>query len=124
MNTEAGRLPGWKGALIERVADEIILGDLDDEFPLYVWQTGSGTSTNMNVNEVVSNLRVPGGGEGDRGEGPPSIPTPWNMGQSSNDTFPTAMHIAADAMLHDVLLPNLDGSSRPCKRRSTCGPTW
>src|SRR5690242_13290563 len=55
VNTAAGRLPDWKGALIQRVCDEVISGALDSEFPLYVWQTGSGTQSNMNVNEVVSN---------------------------------------------------------------------
>ena len=55
VNTGAGRLPAWKGALIQRVCDEVISGALDYEFPLYVWQTGSGTQSNMNVNEVVSN---------------------------------------------------------------------
>ena len=55
VNTKAGRLPPWKGKLIEQVADEVISGQLDSEFPLYVWQTGSGTQSNMNVNEVISN---------------------------------------------------------------------
>src|SRR5215471_16757114 len=55
VNTRAGRLPDWKGQLIQRVCDEVIGGDLDKEFPLYVWQTGSGTHTNMNVNEVIAN---------------------------------------------------------------------
>ncbi len=55
VNTKAGRLPPWKGQLIEKVADEVISGQLDSEFPLYVWQTGSGTQSNMNVNEVISN---------------------------------------------------------------------
>ena len=55
VNTAAGRLPAWKGQLIQRVCDEVISGQLDLEFPLYVWQTGSGTQSNMNVNEVISN---------------------------------------------------------------------
>ena len=59
VNTAAGRLPAWKGQLIERVCDEVISGQLDSEFPLYVWQTGSGTQSNMNVNEVISNRCIP-----------------------------------------------------------------
>jgi fumarate hydratase class II len=59
VNTAAGRLPAWKGQLIERVCDEVIGGHLDTEFPLYVWQTGSGTQSNMNVNEVISNRSIP-----------------------------------------------------------------
>jgi fumarate hydratase, class II len=55
VNTQAGRLPGWKGELIQRVCDEVISGALDEEFPLYVWQTGSGTQSNRNLNEVISN---------------------------------------------------------------------
>jgi fumarate hydratase class II len=108
VNTKAGRLPEWKGALIERVTDEIISGDLDDEFPLYVWQTGSGTQSNMNVNEVVSNrcIQLVGGELGTKAPVHPNDHV--NMSQSSNDTFPTAMHIAADKMLQDVLLANLD----------------
>ncbi|MFM7009587.1 MAG: lyase family protein, partial [Betaproteobacteria bacterium] len=58
VNTKAGRLPAWKGALIQQVADEAISGKLDSEFPLYVWQTGSGTQSNMNVNEVISNRSI------------------------------------------------------------------
>ena len=59
VNTRAGRLPAWKGELIARVCDEVISGALDTEFPLYVWQTGSGTQSNMNVNEVISNRCIP-----------------------------------------------------------------
>ena len=108
VNTKAGRLPEWMGSLIERVADEVTGGDLDSEFPLYVWQTGSGTQSNMNVNEVISNRCIQLV-DGELGSKTPVHPNDHvNMAQSSNDTFPTAMHIAADAMLNDHVLPNLD----------------
>ena len=73
VNTRAGRMPGWMGQLIERVCDEVISGALDDNFPLYVWQTGSGTQSNMNVNEVISNRCIPAGGRNARlaGASPP-----------------------------------------------------
>ena len=76
VNTAAGRLPAWKGQLIERVCDEVISGKLDTEFPLYVWQTGSGTQSNMNVNEVISNrcIQLVGGHAGLAGAGPPQRP--------------------------------------------------
>ena len=94
VNGQAGRLPRWKADLIARVADEVIAGDLDDSFPLYVWQTGSGTQSNMNVNEVISNRAIQLLG-GELGAKTPVHPNDHvNMGQSSNDTFPTAMHIA------------------------------
>ncbi|MDZ7733903.1 MAG: class II fumarate hydratase [Acidimicrobiia bacterium] len=109
VNSAAGRLPRWMGSLIEQVTDEVIAGDLDSEFPLYVWQTGSGTQSNMNVNEVVSNRCIQLVG-GDLGSKSPVHPNDHvNMSQSSNDTFPTAMHIAADTMLQGHLLPMLDG---------------
>ncbi len=108
VNTRAGRLPAWLGSLIERVADEVIAGELDREFPLYVWQTGSGTQSNMNLNEVISNrcIQLVGGALGSKSPVHPNDHV--NMAQSSNDTFPTAMHIAAVAMLNDHVLPNLD----------------
>ena len=98
VNTKAGRLPAWKGQLIQRVCDEVISGALDTEFPLYVWQTGSGTQSNMNVNEVISNrcIQLVGGTLGSQEPIHPNDHV--NMGQSSNDTFPTAMHIAAYTM--------------------------
>src|SRR3984957_19211385 len=98
VNTAAGRLPAWKGQLIERVCDEVISGALDADFPLYVWQTGSGTQSNMNVNEVISNrcIQLVGGTLGSQQPVHPNDHV--NMGQSSNDTFPTAMHIAAHKM--------------------------
>ena len=103
-----GRLPGWKAQSIIRAADEAIAGELDDHFPLYVWQTGSGTQSNMNVNEVLSNraIQLLGGILGT--QQPVSPNDDVNMGQSSNDTFPTAMHIAAVEEIDTRLLPRLD----------------
>ncbi|MGV9561138.1 lyase family protein [Streptomyces sp. NPDC003480] len=107
VNGRAGRLPAWKSDLIQRVADEVIAGKLDDHFPLYVWQTGSGTQSNMNTNEVISNraIQLVGGELGSRSPIHPNDHV--NMGQSSNDTFPTAMHIAAVKAVHEHLLPSL-----------------
>jgi len=107
VNTAAGRLPAWKGQLIERVCDEVISGKLDAEFPLYVWQTGSGTQSNMNVNEVISNrcIQLVGGTLGSQEPVHPNDHV--NMGQSSNDTFPTAMHIAAYTMAAGTTIPAL-----------------
>jgi len=107
VNTAAGRLPRWKGALIQRVCDEVINGALDGEFPLYVWQTGSGTQSNMNVNEVISNRAVQLLG-GELGSKTPVHPNDHvNMAQSSNDTFPTAMHIASALEVKNYLLPRV-----------------
>ncbi|MCV7229818.1 class II fumarate hydratase [Mycolicibacterium komossense] len=108
VNATAGRLPSWKAALISRVCDEIIAGHLDEHFPLYVWQTGSGTQSNMNVNEVISNraIQLLGGTLGSKSPVHPNDDV--NMGQSSNDTFPTAMNIAAVLEIQDRLLPALD----------------
>jgi fumarate hydratase, class II len=107
VNTAAGRLPAWKGQLIQRVCDEVISGQLDTEFPLYVFQTGSGTQSNMNVNEVISNrcIQLVGGTLGSQKPVHPNDHV--NMGQSSNDTFPTAMHIAAYTMATQQTLPAL-----------------
>src|SRR6201997_1221117 len=108
VNTAAGRLPAWKGQLIERVCDEVISGKLDADFPLYVWQTGSGTQSNMNVNEVISNRCIQLAG-GTLGSQEPVHPNDHvNMGQSSNDTFPTAMHIAAYTMATTKTIPALN----------------
>jgi fumarate hydratase class II len=106
INTAAGRLPQWKAAAIVRAADEAIAGELDEHFPLYVWQTGSGTQSNMNLNEVLSNraIQLLGGEIGSKHPIHPNDDV--NMGQSSNDTFPTAMHIAAVMELEDHLLPH------------------
>jgi fumarate hydratase, class II len=107
VNTQAGRLPDWKGQLIQRVCDEVISGQLDAEFPLYVWQTGSGTQSNMNVNEVISNRCIQLAG-GTLGSQEPVHPNDHvNMGQSSNDTFPTAMHIAAYTIATGKTIPSL-----------------
>jgi fumarate hydratase class II len=107
VNGRAGRLPAWKAELIEKVADEVIAGKLDAHFPLYVWQTGSGTQSNMNVNEVISNraIQLTGGQLGSKDPVHPNDDV--NLGQSSNDTFPTAMHIAALTTLHTRLLPSV-----------------
>jgi fumarate hydratase class II len=107
VNTRAGRMPQWKGGLIERVCDEVIKGELDADFPLYVWQTGSGTQSNMNLNEVISNrcIQLVGGKLGSQEPVHPNDHV--NMGQSSNDTFPTAMHIAAYKMVTEKTIPAL-----------------
>jgi fumarate hydratase class II len=118
VNTRAGRLPEWKGRLIERVADEVISGALDADFPLYVWQTGSGTQSNMNVNEVISNrcIQLVGGTLGSQQPVHPNDHV--NMGQSSNDTFPTAMHIAAYTMATQKTIPALRRLRDACERKS------
>ena len=95
VNRELGKLDAEKAELIVKAADEIIAGKLDEHFPLRVWQTGSGTQTNMNVNEVISNRAIEIAG-GEMGSKKPVHPNDHvNMSQSSNDTFPTAMHVAA-----------------------------
>jgi fumarate hydratase class II len=95
VNADLGKLDAEKSALIVRAADEVIAGKLDAHFPLRVWQTGSGTQTNMNVNEVISNRAIELAG-GEMGSKKPVHPNDHvNMSQSSNDTFPTAMHMAA-----------------------------
>ena len=95
MNHDLGKLPEEKAELIVQAADEVISGKLDDHFPLRIWQTGSGTQTNMNANEVISNRAIEIAG-GEIGSKKPIHPNDdVNMSQSSNDTFPTAMHIAA-----------------------------
>jgi len=105
VNATDGRLAGWKAELIARVADEVISGQLDSEFPLYVWQTGSGTQSNMNVNEVISNRAIQLVG-GELGSKRPIHPNDdVNMSQSSNDTFPSAMHIATVREFSDRLIP-------------------
>jgi fumarate hydratase, class II len=107
VNAESGHLPADKADLIVKVADEIIDGKLDDHFPLFVWQTGSGTQSNMNANEVISNRAIELAG-GELGSKKPIHPNDdVNMSQSSNDTFPTAMHIAAARAVVDRLLPTV-----------------
>jgi fumarate hydratase class II len=105
VNASSGHLPRWKADLIARVADEVISSKLDTEFPLYVWQTGSGTQSNMNVNEVISNraIQLTGGTLGSKNPIHPNDDV--NMSQSSNDTFPTAMHIATVFEFSNRLIP-------------------
>src|SRR5690606_39242401 len=104
-NTELGELDEEISGLVQRAADEVIAGDLDDHFPLVVWQTGSGTQSNMNANEVISNRAIEMAG-GEIGSKSPVHPNDHvNRGQSSNDTFPTAMHIAIVLELHRQLYP-------------------
>ena len=106
-NHELGKMPAEKTDLIVRAANEVIEGKLDAEFPLRIWQTGSGTQTNMNANEVISNRAIELAG-GEMGSKKPVHPNDdVNMSQSSNDTFPTAMHIAAAEELTHRLLPAL-----------------
>ena len=105
VNRDLGKLPADQAALIVQAADEAIAGKLDGEFPLRVWQTGSGTQTNMNVNEVIANRAIELAG-GERGSKDPIHANDHvNMSQSSNDAFPTAMHIAAATALHERVIP-------------------
>ena len=106
-NVEAGKLNKPHGMAIVEAASEVIAGKLDDHFPLVVWQTGSGTQSNMNANEVIANRAIELLG-GTIGSKDPIHPNDHcNMGQSSNDTFPTAMHIATASTAHNTLIPNL-----------------
>jgi fumarate hydratase class II len=108
VNASLGYLPEWKTKAIVAVADEVIEQKLDDHFPLYVWQTGSGTQSNMNVNEVISNRAIQLLG-GELGSKQPIHPNDdVNMSQSSNDTFPTAMNIATILEISKRLLPSLE----------------
>src|SRR5579864_4177546 len=106
-NMAMGELDPHLGDAIAAAADEVIAGKLDDEFPLVVWQTGSGTQTNMNMNEVLANRanEMLGGGRG--GKAPVHPNDHVNRSQSSNDSFPTAMHIAAVDEIEHRLLPDL-----------------
>src|ERR1035437_6936534 len=107
-NFELGVLPKEKSDLISQVCDEILTGSLDNQFPLVVWQTGSGTQSNMSVNEVISNrAQVLAGGVLGEGKSPVHPNDDANKSQSSNDTFPTAMHIAAYKMLMEVTIPGI-----------------
>jgi fumarate hydratase class II len=106
-NRELGTLSPEKADLIAQAADEVIEGKLDDHFPLFVWQTGSGTQSNMNANEVISNRAIELAG-GELGSKTPIHPNDdVNRSQSSNDTFPTAMHIAAATSVVERLLPSV-----------------
>ena len=105
VNQDLGKLPSDIAKLIVQSADEVIAGKLDDQFPLRIWQTGSGTQTNMNVNEVISNRAIEMAG-GELGSKKPVHPNDHvNMSQSSNDTFPAAMHIAAAERVKNGLIP-------------------
>jgi fumarate hydratase, class II len=107
VNEALGKLPADKAKLLVQAADEVIAGQHAAEFPLYVWQTGSGTQTNMNVNEVISNRAIELAG-GEMGSKQPVHPNDdVNMSQSSNDTFPTAMHIAAAEEVVHELVPSV-----------------
>src|SRR6516162_11195587 len=112
VNQDLGKLPPDKAKLIVQAADEVISGKLNDQFPLRIWQTGSGTQTNMNVNEVISNRAIEIAG-GEMGSKKPVHPNDdVNMSQSSNDTFPAAMHIAAVKLVDERLIPELDRLAR------------
>ena len=107
VNVELGDLDPAMGKAIEAAAEEVAAGKLDEHFPLVVWQTGSGTQSNMNANEVISNRAIEMLG-GEIGSKQPVHPNDHvNMGQCSNDTFPTAMHIAVAVTARDVTLPGL-----------------
>ena len=107
-NQASGKLDDARADAIIEAATEVITGDLDDNFPLVVWQTGSGTQSNMNANEVIANraIEIMGGTIGSKDPVHPNDHV--NMGQSSNDTFPTAMHIAAAMTAHGVTIPGLE----------------
>ncbi|WP_448951754.1 class II fumarate hydratase [Labrys neptuniae] len=117
-NRELGLLDAGLADIIERAAREVADGRLDDEFPLVVWQTGSGTQTNMNANEVISNraIELIGGVMGSKKPVHPNDHV--NRGQSSNDTFPTAMHVAAAREIHDRLLPALSHLASALERKA------
>jgi len=118
VNAELGLLPPEKAQLIVRAADEVIEGRLDEHFPLSVWQTGSGTQTNMNVNEVIANRAIELAG-GELGSKRPIHPNDdVNKSQSSNDVFPTAMHIAAAEQLVHGLLPAVHELQQTLRRKS------
>jgi fumarate hydratase, class II len=118
VNTELGLLPEDKCKVICQVCDQISAGQLNDHFPLVVWQTGSGTQTNMNVNEVISNRSIELMG-GELGSKTPIHPNDdVNRSQSSNDTFPTAMHIAAVTMIHEVFFPKLRALRESLQQKS------
>jgi fumarate hydratase class II len=118
-NHELGVLSTEKMELISRVSDEIKKGKLDEHFPLVIWQTGSGTHTHMNVNEVIANrAHVLEGGKPGEGNRPLHPNDDINKSQSSNDTFPTAMHIAAYKLLMEKTIPSLDGLRDALKEKS------
>jgi fumarate hydratase class II len=118
VNQDLGKLPKEKADLIVAAADEVITGKLNEQFPLRIWQTGSGTQTNMNANEVISNRAIELAG-GKKGSKKPIHPNDdVNMSQSSNDTFPTAMHVAAATVLKEALIPALQGLQAVLQKKS------
>jgi fumarate hydratase, class II len=118
VNQELGKLPGDKAKLITQAADEVISGKLNEQFPLRVWQTGSGTQTNMSLNEVISNRAIEIAA-GEMGSKKPIHPNDHvNMSQSSNDTFPAAMHIAAAERVKKALIPALKTVQQALERKA------
>ncbi len=118
VNVAQGKLDKGLGEVIEKAAAEVVAGKFDGHFPLVVWQTGSGTQSNMNANEVISNraIEMLGGAMGSKKPVHPNDHV--NMSQSSNDTFPTAMHVATAMMARDVLLPGLEKLHAALKAKS------
>jgi fumarate hydratase class II len=118
VNCELGLMPENIKDLICQAADEVIEGKLDEHFPLRVWQTGSGTQSNMNSNEVIANraIEIAGGVIGSKDPVHPNDHV--NMGQSSNDTFPTAMHIAAVERIRDTLIPTITTLAKSFRKKS------
>jgi fumarate hydratase, class II len=110
----AGRLPAWKAEAIIRAADEAITGKLDEHFPLFVWQTGSGTQSNMNVNEVLSNraIQLLGGEPGSQQPVGPNDDV--NMSQSSSESLPATVHVAAVKLLDERLIPSRPNGKTQC----------
>ncbi len=119
-NSELGELPAEKAELIMQAAEEVIAGKWDDEFPLVVFQTGSGTQSNMNANEVIANraIQIAGGVLGSKKPINPNDDV--NHSQSSNDTFPTAMHIAAVEEISNTLLPAIAVLRATLRRQGAC----
>ena len=118
VNQDLGKLPPEKARAIVQAADEVIAGKLNDHFPLRIWQTGSGTQTNMNANEVISNraIEILGGVMGSKKPIHPNDDV--NMSQSSNDTFPTAMHIAAASRVAEALIPAVEELRRAIEEKA------
>ena len=118
VNRDSKRLDSKKADAIIQAATEVIEGKFDDHFPLVVWQTGSGTQSNMNANEVISNraIEILSGRIGSKNPVHPN--DDCNMGQSSNDTFPTAMHIATAMMTHSILIPGLKKLHNALEKKS------
>ncbi len=118
VNAELGLMPENIKDLICQAADEVIEGKLDEHFPLRVWQTGSGTQSNMNTNEVIANraIEISGGTIGSKDPVHPNDHV--NMGQSSNDTFPTAMHIAAVERIREALIPAISNLTESFRKKT------